>query len=70
MKAGCYHEIAQRQVHQQELGLIDVMMVSAQKRCCTAPSPPEPVPQRGTKADEGSALSTLDVWQANSALAF
>jgi hypothetical protein len=31
MKASCYHENAQRQVHEQELRMIDVMMVSAQK---------------------------------------
>jgi len=47
MKASCYHENAQRQVHEQELRMIDVMMVSAQKPCCTAGSqPPLPEPTK------------------------
>ena len=36
MKAGCYHENAQRQVTDQELTMIDVMTVSTARRpCCT-----------------------------------
>jgi hypothetical protein len=39
-------ENAQRQVYEHELRMIDAMMVSAHKPCCTVPLLPEPVPRR------------------------
>jgi hypothetical protein len=40
MKAACYHEIAQRKVHEQELTMIDVMTVSADRVAWVHPSAP------------------------------